>query len=368
MRPTYLFVDLDNLLNNVKKARAKSKATHFMGIVKAQAYGNGAIPVAKAIEGMVDYFGVATVEEGIELRKGGIKKPIAVLGGFYAGEEDSILDYNLEPAVFKEEHIKYLSLAGKRRGGPVRVHLKVDTGLGRLGIPWNSPRDFAFTDGIEVVSAFTTLSSADNSGIPTVREQNERMKEVEEALRLNERGVLISMANSAGLLFHPEIHRDLVRPGILLYGIPPVPQQISEFRPIMKFVSKIVFLKRVNPCTPLGYGGSYVTRESRLIATVPAGYDDGIPRCLSNKGWMYVRGQKAPIVGKISMDLTLLDVSDIQGVKEGDEVVVFSDQAHIWEISKICNTIPYEIMCRIGKRVHRRYIDSSGKELKFYDF
>lgn len=355
MRPTLAYINLSNLRQNAEKAKDSSMAPYFMGVVKAQAYGHGAVEVARVIEDIVDYFGVAIVEEGIELRRGGIKKPIAILGGFYPGEEEELEEFELEPAVFKDEHIKSLSLAGKRRGKPFKVHIKVDTGLGRLGIPWENPRVFKFGEGIEVISAFTTLSAADNNGVPSVDEQFKRMLFVAEELKFRERGIMVSIANSAALLVHPEVHADMVRPGIILYGIPPFPAQLKGFKPVMKFTSRIVFLKEVPPGTPLGYGGSYVTRKFTRIATVPVGYDDGIFRSLSNRGWFYVKGNKAPIVGRVSMDLTLLDVSNIEGVKEGDEVVIFSGGEHLWEMSSLINTIPYEIMCRVGRRVPRIY-------------
>ncbi len=356
MRPTRALINLSNLRNNTERARKLSRASSFMGVVKAQAYGHGAIEVAREIEDLVDYFGVATVEEGIELRQGGIRKPIAILGGFYPGEEEKLEEFNLEPAVFKNEHIESLSLAGKRRNRPFKVHMKVDTGLGRLGFPWDNPEVFKFKEGIEVVSAFTTLSAADNQGIPTVEEQYNRMLRVASELKFKERGVMLSIANSAALLLHPEVHADMVRPGIILYGIPPFPSKVEGFRPVMKFTSRIIFLKEVPPGTPLGYGGSYVTTERRLIATIPVGYDDGVFRNLSNRGWFYINGQKAPIVGRVSMDLTLLDVSDIDDVKEGDEVTIFHGGEHLWEMSRLIDTIPYEIMCRVGKRVPRIYI------------
>lgn len=355
MRPTLAYINLYNLRHNAERARVLSRAPYFMGVVKAQAYGHGAVEVARTIEDIVDYFGVATVEEGIELRKGGIKKPIAILGGFYPGEEEELEKFELEPAVFKDNHVKSLSLAGKRRGKPFKVHIKVDTGLGRLGIPWANPGVFRLEEGIEVVSAFTTLSAADNNGTPSVRDQFQRMVSVAEELRFKERGIMLSVANSAALLLHPEVHADMVRPGIILYGVPPFSAQLREFKPVMKFTSRIVFLKEVPPGTPLGYGGSYVTREFARIATVPVGYDDGIFRSLSNRGWFYVRDSKAPIVGRVSMDLTLLDVSHIEGVKEGDEVVIFSEAEHLWEMSRLIDTIPYEIMCRVGRRVPRIY-------------
>ncbi len=356
MRPALAHINLKNLRDNVEKLRKLSRAPLLMGIIKAQAYGHGAIRVAEASQDLVDYFGVATVAEGIELRKSGVEKPIAILGGFYPGEEEALLKYNLEPALFSEKQVKFLSLAGKRRGKPVKAHIKIDTGLGRLGFPWENPK-FPWVDGVEVVSAFTTLSAADNNGIPTVEEQHRRMLAAADALGLKKRGVMISIANSAGLVLHPEVHEDMVRPGILLYGVPPFPRPLPEFKVVMSVRTKIINLKTVPQGTPLGYGGSFITSRKSLIATVPLGYYDGVPRVLSSKGWMWVKGRKVPIVGRVSMDLTLLDVTDVEGVKEDEEVVFFSTQEQIWELAKAAETIPYEILCKIGERVLRIYHD-----------
>ncbi len=356
MRPTTAHIDLKNLRENIKKLRELSRAPRLMAVVKAQAYGHGGLRVAEASEDMVDYFGVATVREGIELRRGGIKKPIAVLGGFFPGEEDAIVQYGLEPAIYSLEQLRRLSLLGKRRGKPIKAHLKIDTGLGRLGFSWREP-NFPWLAGVELVSAFTTLAAADNQGIPTAQEQHQRMLHASALLGLRERGILISIANSAGVVLHPELHEDMVRPGILLYGVPPYPGTLDDFKPVMSVKTIIINLKEVSEGTPLGYGGSFITKRKSLIATLPMGYYDGVFRSLSNRGWMWVKGKRAPIVGKVSMDLTLLDVTDINGVKTGDEVIFFSDQKQIWEVAEAAGTIPYEVLCRIGERVLRIYHD-----------
>ncbi len=356
MRPTIAHISLKNLRENIRKLREHSRAPNLMAVIKAQAYGHGALRVAEASEDLVDYFGVATVREGIEIRKGGIEKPIAILGGFFPGEEEAIVHYRLEPALYSPEQVRRLSMLGRRLGRPIKAHLKIDTGLGRLGFSWKEP-DFPWLDGIELVSAFTTLAAADNQGIPTSQEQHRRMLHASAVLGLREKGILISIANSAGVVLHPELHEDMVRPGILLYGVPPYPQSLKEFKPVMSLRTTIINLKEVGEGTPLGYGGSFITKRKSLIATVPMGYYDGVLRSLSNRGWMWVNGKRAPIVGKVSMDLTLLDVTDIKRVKPGDEVIFFSTQEQIWEVAKTAGTIPYEVLCRIGERVLRIYHD-----------
>ncbi len=357
MRPTVAHIYLENLRENIKKLRSLSKAPYFMAVIKAQAYGHGAVRIAEASQDLVDYFGVATVKEGIELRKYGIKKPIAVLGGFFASEEELVEKYQLEPALYSPHQVSTLASLGRKRGKPIKAHLKIDTGLGRLGFPWKSP-NFPWEDGVEIISAFTTLAAADNNGIPSAQQQYRRMLHAAAFLKLRERGVMLSLANSAGLILHPELHEDMVRPGILLYGVPPFPEPLPEYRPVMEVRTSIINLKEVGENTPLGYGGSFITRRKSLIATVPMGYYDGVLRALSNRGWMWIRGERAPIVGRVSMDLTLLDVTDLKGVKVGDEVVFFSTQEQIWEVSKAAGTIPYEILCKIGERVLRIYHDS----------
>lgn len=360
-------INLDALQHNAKQIRRRiGDKVRLLAVVKAEAYGHGAEVIAQELEPLVDYFGVATVEEGLRLRKSGVKKPITVFGGFYPGEEDLLLRGNLEPAVFTLQQMRDLSLLAHRSGKKVPVHLKIDTGLGRLGFPWDrlgKLKDTMDFKGLEVKSAFTTLASAAGGGNPSVELQRKRFDKAIYELNGKFDFEFLHIANSAALLAGEQNYYSMVRPGLLFYGISPFGDEISDFLPVMRYVTEVIYLKEVPSGTPLGYNGTFITKRRSLIATVPAGYDDGVPRVLSNRGFMIIKGRKAPIVGAVSMDLTLLDVTDIDGVKVGDEVVFFSNSSHIWEISRLSNTIPYEILCRIGRRVTRVYI-KGGKVLE----
>ncbi len=365
MRPTVAEINLDALEHNITKIKEKiGPDVKLLAVVKAEAYGHGASAVSRCAEPLVDYFGVATVSEGVSLRRQGIKKPIVVLGGFYRGEEELILKEGLEPAVFSTWQLKELSFLGKRSGRTLRVHLKIDTGLGRLGFSWEEllrrPRLLDHS-ALEFASAFTTLASAGSDAHPSVELQRQRFDEVIDTLPYH--FPLLHIANSAALLLDRRNHYTMVRPGIALYGISPFGGKFEEFRPVMRYRSEIMFLKEVPPGTPLGYNGTFVTRRKSLIATVPAGYEDGVARCLSNRGYMMVRGKRAPVVGAVSMDLTLIDVTEIEGVREGDEVLIFQGSENLWELSRLCGTIPYELLCRVGRRVERVYYQG-GKEVE----
>ncbi len=365
MRPTVAEIDLDALTHNISRIREKiGSEVKLLAVVKAEAYGHGASVVSRWAEPLVDYFGVATVSEGVFLRRQGIKKPVVVLGGFHRGEEELLLKEGLEPAVFSSWQLRELSALGKRSGRTIRVHLKIDTGLGRLGFSWEdllrSPR-LLDHPALEFASAFTTLASAGSDAHPSVELQRERFDQVIDALPYE--FSLLHIANSAALLLDRRNHYSMVRPGIALYGISPFGGGFEEFRPVMRYRSEIMFLKEVPPGTPLGYNGTFMTKRRSLIATVPAGYEDGVARCLSNRGYMLVKGKRAPVVGVVSMDLTLLDVTDVEGVREGDEVVIFHGSENLWELSRLCGTIPYELLCRVGRRVERVYYQG-GEEVE----
>ena len=365
MRPTFAEINLDALQHNAEQIRRRvGNEIKLLAVVKAEAYGHGAQMISQYLEPFVDYFGVATVTEGLKLRRSGMKKPIAVFGGFYPGEEELLLKEKLEPAIFTLHQMKDLSLFAHRSGRRIPVHIKIDTGLGRLGFPWERLRELKTSmdfKGLEVKSAFTTLASAAGEGKPSVEVQRKRFDEAVSELNGRFEFEFLHIANSAALLAGEQNYYSMVRPGLLFYGISPFGDGISGFQPVMRYVTEIIYLKEVPSGTPLGYNGTFVTKRRSLIATVPAGYDDGIPRVLSNRGFMFVKGKRAPIVGAVSMDLTLLDVTDIDGVKVGDEVVFFSNSSQIWEISRLSNTIPYEILCKIGRRVTRVYL--SGGEI-----
>lgn len=357
-----------------------------MAVVKADAYGHGLKPVARLLEECgANWFGVATVEEALELRKAGLRKPILLLGGLYMSDPAALIEYDLTPAVSSTARLDVYAECARRFAKPICFHLKIDTGMGRLGMPpalldgfqeklreLNGAAGPTHDSLLRLTGFFTHLASAEDLVATQTEEQLARFSRSLEDLRASgTEPEWIHVSNSAALLAGVNIEENLIRIGALLYGycLPLVlpaggPQQrLPDFEPVLSFKSRIVFLKDHPAGTPLGYGASFFTRRPSRIATIPAGYADGLSRALSNRGRVIVRGRYARIVGNVSMDLTLIDVTDIPGVMVGDEVTLIgrADGASITagELAKELGTIPYEVLCSIGKRVPRIEVDDS---------
>ena len=377
LRPTWAEISLENLKRNLSRVRRLAgPRRQVMAVIKADAYGHGAVPISRALaeaDAGVDWFGVATAEEALELRQNGIRQPILLLGGLYMSEPALLVEHDLTPSVSSTARLDTYAACARRLGKPVGFHLKVDTGMGRLGLPLNQLRVFLDhyrqLEGITLTGVFTHLASAEETGGAQTREQLERFGNIMEFLKSE--GITpesVHISNSAALASELPIEENMVRVGALLFGFCPpfsssadrMPAAARDFEPLMELKSTVVFLKDVPAGTPLGYGGTFRTQRPSRIATVPIGYADGISRRLSNRGRAIVRDHSAPIVGAISMDLTLLDVSEVPGVEVGEEVLFIgkSPQASITalEISEQLGTVPYEILCSIGKRVPRVYV------------
>jgi len=347
-----------------------------MAVVKADAYGHGAVTIARTLaEAGADWFGVATVEEALELRAAGVKKPILLLGGLYMSDPADLIEYGLTPTVSSTARLDTYAECARRLGKPIEFHLKVDTGMGRLGLPPDRLRAFVEhyreLPGLELKGLFTHLASAEDLIASQTEDQATGLEEVLRQVRgLGIEPEWIHVANSAALVAGWPFPENLVRIGALLYGyclplvLPPGRQAPGppQVEPILTLKSRVVYLKDVPSGTPLGYGAAFHTRRRSRIATVPVGYADGLSRALSNRGRAIVRGRCARIVGNISMDLTLLDVTDVPGVDIGDEIVLLGHADHCsitaLEIAELIGTVPYEVLCSIGKRVPRIYLDS----------
>lgn len=375
LRPTWAEISLSRLRRNFVRIRSLAGARKIMAVIKADAYGHGAVPVAVCLAGCgVDWFGVATVEEALELRAAGIHQPILLLGGLYMSDPSHLIEYDLTPSISSTMRLDTYAECARRYGRPIEFHLKVDTGLGRLGLPLD--RVAGFVDhyrelaGLQMKGLFTHLASAEDLVASQTDEQKERFNAALAHLRrLQVEPECIHVSNSAALLTGRVFPENLVRVGALLYGycvpliVPPGQElpKAPEFEPVLTFKSRIVYMKDVASGTPLGYSASFYARRQSRIATVPVGYADGLSHALSNRGYAIVRGRRARIVGSISMDLSLLDVTDIPGTNIGDEVMLMgqADHASITavEIAQMLDTVPYEILCSIGKRVPRIYID-----------
>lgn len=346
-----------------------------MAVVKADAYGHGAVPIARCLaECGADWFGVASVEEGIELRAAGIEQPILLLGGLYMSDPAHLIEYRLTPCVSSTARLDTYAECARRYGQPIDFHLKVDTGMGRLGLPPDRLPSFVEhyreLRGLRLKGFLTHLASAEDLVSTQTEEQAERFESSLAQLRsfkIDPEWVHIS--NSAALVARRPFPENLVRIGALHYGyclplVLPVsraPVEQPDVEPILTVKSCVVYLKDVPSGTPLGYGAAFYTRRPSRIATVPVGYADGLSRALSNRGCAIVRDRCARIVGNISMDLALLDVTDIPGVTVGDEVILIGKSEHCsitaLEIAQEINTVPYEVLCSIGKRVPRIYVD-----------
>jgi alanine racemase len=338
--------------------------------VKANAYGHGAREVAKTLaNGGSDAFGVATLEEGIELRKEGVKSPILVLAGFYPDQFDQFFQNNLTPVICEPEGLHKLEALARQRNVSLKFHLKVDTGMGRIGF---LPLEIdSWTPLLEKLKAlklegvFSHFSHAEDVGGDYTQSQLEIFRGV--IKRLHEVGYdpsLIHLANSAAVITLPAAHFTMVRPGLMLYGIYPSPKMATQItlKPVLSWKTRILQLKKVPKGSSISYGQTFVTKRESLIATLPVGYADGYHRLLSNRGAMLVRGKRAPIVGRICMDLTMIDVTDIREVQQEDEVVLLGRQGaetiSADEMALWADTISYEILTSISARVPRIYHSS----------
>jgi alanine racemase len=366
-RPTVVEVDLRALEFNYRQIQKRiPQRVKVLAVVKADAYGHGAIPVSLKLEKLgVEYFGVAIPEEGVELRRGGVNAPILVLGGIFGGEVDQIFRFRLTPVIFGRDSLKLLSREAERRRRKVKVHLKVDTGMGRLGVPLNLWPDFLKevkrSPEIETEGILSHFSMTDEEKGFTQNQWKAFQQAVAIAQEMGISCQYLHMASSAMLAAFPAYSASLVRPGIMLYGSYPSPafQTVIPLKPVMTLKTRIHFLKSVPPGTRISYGGTFATKRESLIATLPIGYADGYSRHLSNRGEVLIHGKRVPIVGKVCMDFIMVDVTDIPRVSIGDEVILMGKQGRgqitAEEIAEKINSISYEVLCAIGKRVPRIY-------------
>lgn len=370
-RPTWAEINLDNLAYNFNSVKNfVGSDVKYMAVVKADAYGHGAVACAKRLETEgADWFGVALPEEGAELRRSGIRKLILCLGSFWPGQEKLILNNYLTPVIYQIDRAEILNRAAQERGTVVDIHIKVDTGMGRVGVPFRCVREF-----VEKLKEFRNLRI---DGLMTHLASADRLDENEfTALQINRfneacdifrgkgfRPSFLDMANSPGAVAHPESRGNMVRLGGVLYGLggDVLPAEIEkpELRPVMSLHSRIAFLKPVPPGETIGYERTFATERESLIATIPIGYRDGYSRGLSNIGRVIINGKYAPVAGRVSMDWTILDVTDVPEVKEGDEVILIGESNGLKvlaeDIARWTGTISYEITCGINGRVSRHY-------------
>lgn len=372
-RPTWAEISLAALTENYLTLKShlassgQSSQKHLMAVVKANAYGHGAVECARALAGVgADWFGVALVEEGVELRRAGIAQPVFCLGGFWRTQGELIVEHDLTPALFRMDLAEELNARAKEAGRTINVHLKVDTGMGRLGLQLGEVAEFARAlrrfENLRLDGVLTHFADADGLTPDYTDAQIQRFEEA--VLILRELGFAPSwfhLANSAGLHAYPEAHGNLARSGAAMYGLTRdvlSPRKAAlPLKPVMSLHSRVVLLKTVPAGTSLGYGCTFTTGRESKIATLPIGYADGYRRALSNSGEVIVRGKFAPVVGRVSMDLTLVDVTDVPGIQLGDEVILLGEQDKLKisaeDLAEQIGTISYEIVTGISARVPR---------------
>lgn len=362
MPSSWVEIDLAALRHNFYQARGRLTAkTHVVGVVKSDAYGHGMVAVARelALHG-AHFLAVSKFWEAQELRDRGVQLPILCLLGLDPEQMGAALQLAVRPVLFRLDHAKALSEIACRLQIPALVHLKVDTGMGRLGIPWNHVP--AFLDellslpGLQLEGVVSHFAAADEADKSYCELQLGRFREVLGLVAARGQALPYAhIANSAGLLDLPHAHFQLVRAGIMLYGSSPSAelQHPATLKPVMSLKAKIIQLKSVPEGQAIGYGRTYVTQAPSIIATIPVGYDDGYPRLLSNRGQVLVRGCRAPLVGRVSMNMITVDVTHIPEVQQDDEVVLLGSQGQDCitgdEIARLCGTISYEIYCNMGR-------------------
>jgi alanine racemase len=371
-RPTWAQIDLNNLAANFRATKEfVGPDLKYMAVVKADGYGHGAVECARRLEKEgIDWFGVALPEEGVQLRQAGIRKLILCLGSFWEGQEDLLLNYDLTPAIFRLDLAERFNNAAKERGLVADVHIKIDTGMGRAGVRYDAVHEFAdqlkSLKNLRVDGLMTHLAAADDlKQDPFTDEQVRRFEECVNMFQ--EKGFHPSyrdLANSPGAVGHPNTRGNMVRIGGILYGLggDVLPAEIDKptLRPVMSLYSRIALLKTVPAGETLGYSRTFETERDSAIATVPIGYQDGYLRLLSNTGRTIVNGEYAPVVGRVSMDWILLDVTGIADCKLGDKVILIGNEKGLSvtaeEIAKKTGTISYEVTCGISSRVPRIYV------------
>lgn len=367
----YAEIDLDAVLYNFESMRKNIKeGTQMIAVIKADAYGHGAVPIAHLMEER-DYiwgFATATAEEAMQLRKAGIRKPILILGYVFEEYDDVLIREDIRPTVFKKDTAYRLSRKAKEQGRVLPIHLAVDTGMTRIGFADTKDsaeiiKEISMLPGITIEGLFTHFARADESDKTFAEKQLERYMAF--ADQLKELGIQIPIhhcSNSAGIIDLPQANLDVVRTGITIYGIYPsqeVKKECVPLKPVMKLKSHIAYIKDVEEGVEISYGGTFTTKRKSRIATIPVGYADGYPRSLSGKGSVLIRGQRAPITGRICMDQFMVDVTDLQDVSELDEVTLLGEDREavlpVEELSALSGRFPYEFVCNISQRVPRIY-------------
>jgi len=373
-------VNTDAIAHNIRQLKARlAPDVNLMAVVKADGYGHGAVPCARtALANGASFLGVARIEEAITLRRAGIAAPILIFGYTPPYMTEILLTHQLHQTVYNLETVRAYSARADQQRKKLAVHVKIDTGMGRLGFPVSvqSSNNDELRQSIRAISALrgthltglsTHFATADRPDKPMAREQLLKFKQITEERVVNRLNInYVHAANSAALITLPEAHFNMVRPGIAIYGLSPfdtVPSYGIKLRPAMTLKSRIVQLKTVSSGTPVSYGATWRAKKMTRIATIPIGYADGYRRNLSSVGKMLVKGQQAPVAGRVCMDFTMLDVGHIPDVQTGDEVVVFGKQHDAVlpanSLARQLGTINYEITAALTARIPKVYVQDN---------
>lgn len=374
-------VSLDAVARNFSEMRKNiAQDTKMIAVIKADGYGHGAVQIAHLVE-EYDYlwgFATAVPEEAIELRRAGIKKPILILGLIFEEYYPEMVEYDIRPAVCEYETARGLSEEALRQGKTIHIHLALDTGMTRIGfadVPESVEeiKKIAQLPNLEIEGMFTHFARADEYDKAPAVVQLERYLKF--ADMLEDAGIRIPVrhcSNSAGIIRMPEANLNVVRAGITIYGIYPsnqVERDIVKLTPVMELKSHVTYVKEIQPGTAISYGGTFVAERPMKVATIPVGYADGYPRGLSGRGWVLIHGKKAPVLGRICMDQFMVDVTDIENVKHGDEVTLLGRDGDefisIEEFGDLSGRFSYEFACEISRRVPRVYIRNGQETTDF---
>lgn len=378
----YAAIDLDAICHNISEIKKLvGPDTKIMPVIKADGYGHGAVPVAKALNKIgVDGFAVAIIEEGIALRKQGITKPILILGYTSEYQYASLIQHEIEQTVFSYEMAEAISKFAVTMKKEARIHIKVDTGMNRIGFKPTEEsvgqiQRIQKLPNIKIQGIFTHFACADEEDKTSARHQKEMFDRF--VSKLEEKGIKIPVkhvSNSAAIMDLRECRMDMVRSGIITYGLYPseeVDKSAIDLKPALSLISHVIYVKEVGPGEGVSYGSTFVTDRKTRIATIPVGYADGYPRALSSRGRVIIRGQYAPIIGRICMDQFMVDVTDIEGVSVMDRVTLVGTDGDknitVEEAADLAGSFNYEFVCGIGKRVPRVYFqDGKAKEAVDY--
>ncbi len=380
-RRVYAKIDLDAVEHNIIALKNHTKeSTQIYGVVKADGYGHGAIPIAETIDEYVGGYGVATIEEAMQLRSHGVKKDILVMGVTPIPSYEEAIANHITITIFTKEQATLLSEVAKGKRVQQPVHLKIDTGMNRIGISASESgivlaKEICGLEGLHVVGIFTHFSKADEPDDTYSHMQMDKFNWVIQELK--KAGISIPyqhVANSAATMLFPEYHFDYVRPGIAIYGLYPVEEMQTcevKLKPVLELKTKVSYVKWVEEGSQISYGGTYITTIPQKIATIPVGYADGYPRNLSNKGYVLIKGKRAKILGKVCMDQCMVDVTDIPDVEIGEDVTLIGrDGEEVISVELLCSLFGgfhYELVCDIGKRVPRMYL-KNGKVRGYKDY